>query len=405
VNIARPLFFFLTFVAVNSGLALTSTTVLPAGINSPSFRFGTIQGVDQKYTEDGTLMKLGDYKSVSFDAAQLSKFNPDAKKLIDALNHFGAQNLGDSFNLGVLKVDTSPQVNYFAPVFARGINAQWTLGVGVPIVNYKNKITFTQQFSNIDYYRQQFSGISPELDAALNTNLGEATNQTLIGKGYKPLGNRDETFVADIQLVSIYRFFEDPNQALTFQAQLALPTGPKYDTNDLAAVNIFGRTNVTNTLAYSRRLSSRWSAVPYVSYLLNIQDSVDMRVPENENDTLPDSSTQENVQRKIGNTSTVGGNLIYEYTDALSFGGGYEISDKDQDVYRGGRNQRYDLLAIDTAAKFQRLKAALSYSSVAAYFKKSAALPMILSYEVSDIIAGVNTERQLINELNVMLFF
>jgi hypothetical protein len=385
--------------------ALTSTTVLPAGINSPSFRMGNIQGIDQKYTEDGTLMRLGDSKSVAFDAPQLAKFNPDAKKLIDALNRFGSQRLGDNFNLGVLRVETSPQVKYFAPVYARGMTENWTLGFGLPIVNYTNKIHLSQQFSNIEYYRQQFSGLDPELDAALNTNLGEATNQTLAGKGYKKLSSRDETFLADVQLVSLYRLFETPDQAMTYQAQLGLPTGPQYNTDDLAAINIFGRTTLNNTVAYSRRLGTRFTAVPYLSYLMNIQDSVDMRVPTSESDTLPDQSTKENIQRQIGNSTTLGSSLLYDLSDALTFGVGYEMLQKDQDIYRGARNQRYDLLSKDTATKAQRARAEITYSTVKSYFKKAAMIPAVISLEVSDVIAGVNVERQLVQELNVMLFF
>jgi hypothetical protein len=405
MKLGRALLVFAGLQGAICAQALTSTTVLPTGIDSPSFRMGTIQGIDQKYVADGSLMKLGDYKSVAFDAPQLAKFSPDAKKLIDVLNRFGPQSLGDKFNLGVLRVDTSPQVKYFAPVYARGVTERWTLGLGMPIVNYTNKIRLSQQFSNIDYYRQQFSGLDPELDAALNTNLGQATNQTLIGKGYRPLVDRDETFLGDVQLVSLYRLYEDPNQALVYQSQLGLPTGPKYNTDDLAAINIFGRTTLNNTLAYSRKLGTRFTVVPYLAYLVNFQDSVDVRVPGSEDDALPDASTKENLQRKIGNTATLGGNLVYDASDALGLGVGYEMSEKDQDVYRGGRNQRYDLLALNTANKARRASLEITYSSVKSYFKKAAILPAMITYGVSDVIAGVNIERQLIQELNLMLFF
>ncbi|MBC7370142.1 MAG: hypothetical protein H7326_01165 [Bdellovibrionaceae bacterium] len=383
----------------------TSTTVLPEGVNSPSFRFGSIQGIDQKYTENGSLMKLGDFKSVSFDVTQLSKFNPDAKKLIDALNRFGSQRLGDSFNLGVLRIETAPAVKYFAPVYARGITSKWTLGLGVPVVNYTNRIQLSQQFSNIAYYRQQFSGIDPELDAALNTDLGQATNQTLTAKGYKALSSRDETFIGDVQVVSLYKFFEDTTQALNYQLQLSLPTGPQYNPDDLAAINIFGRTTVVNTLAYSKRMSSRWTAVPYVSYMINITDKVNMRVPTSETDTLPEETTKEILDRKIGNTSSIGGNIVYDFSEELAVAAGYEASDKDQDAYRGGRGQRYELLDLNTAAKYQKARAEVSYSSVKSYFSKQAMIPAIISYQISDIIAGINIERQLTQELNVMLFF
>ncbi len=385
--------------------ALTSTNVLPEGINSPSFRFGMIDGIGQKYTENGTLMNLGDYKSVIFDAPHLAKFNQDAKRLIDALNAFGGHNLGDNFNLGVLRIKTDPKVKYFAPVFARGLTGKWTLGLGLPVVTYENNISLSQQFSNIDYYRQQFQGLSPELDAALNTNLATATHQTLQQKGYKPLQNRSETFLGDVQVASVYKFFETPSQALIYQAQLSLPTGPAYDADDLAALNIFGRTNVANTLAFSQRLTTKFTLVPYLSYLLNIPDEVTARVPTNEDDTLPDASSKETVQRRIGDTTALGGNIFFEMNDSWTFGAGYEHFWKSEDSFEGSRHARYDLLSVNTAMKAQKVKAEISYSSVKSYFKKTALIPMIVSLEVSDVIAGMNVERQLVQELNLMMFF
>ena len=379
--------------------------MLPKGINSPSMRFGYIQGIDQKYTEDGELMKLGDYKSIVFDAATLAQFNSDAKKLVDALNKFGGYGLGDSFNLGVLRVGTEPTVNYFAPVFARGITEKWTLGVGIPVISYKNKISLAQQFSNIDYYRSQFSGINPELDSALNTNLAQATQDTLAGKGYKRLESKDESFIGDIQLVSMHRLYSDMDQALVYQAQVALPTGPQYDADDLAALNIFGRSSINNSLIYSRKISPAFTVVPYLSYLLNIPDRVDQRVPQNENDTLPDLASKETVDRAVGNTATVGSALYYAVNDGLAFGTAYEYANKARDSYSGNRTGVYRKLSDFTAMQSHKVKAEVSYSTVKAYFKKTFLLPMVVSFEISDVIAGVNVERQLAQELNLMLFF
>lgn len=397
-----------TFCGLMSSIcaqALMSTSTLPEGINSPSFRFGIIDGIGQKYTESGSLMNLGDYKSIVFDAKNLAKFNSDAKRLIDALNRFGGHALGDSFNLGVLRVDTMPRVQYSAPVFARGITNRWTVGVGVPIISYTNKISLSQEFSNIEYYRQQFSGLNPELDDALNTDLSKATNETLTGKGYKALNNRDETFVGDIQVVSMYKLYEKNEKVLTYQAQVNLPTGPKFDPDDLASLNVFGRTNITNSLAYSQYLIGRLSMVPYVSYLINIPDTVTARVPLNEDDTLPDANTKEDVTRTLGNIATVGGNLFYEITDSWMVGGGYDYSTKDADRYTGERGTRYDLLATNSASTAHRVKAEITYSSVKSYFKKTAVIPLMVSFQVSDTFSGVNIERQTAQEMNLMLFF
>ncbi|MBO9665818.1 MAG: hypothetical protein J7501_03290 [Bdellovibrio sp.] len=384
---------------------MLSTDVLPSGISSPSFRFGNVDGISQRYIDNGSLVKLGDYKSVNFDAEQLQKFNADAARLVSALNKFGAAGLGDKINLGVLKVDTDPTVKYFAPVFAHGVTKNWTVALGLPIVNYQNKISLSQQFSNIDYYRRQFSGLSAELDSALATDLGQATNDTLAAKGYKRIENHDETFVGDVQIVSRYRFMEDHKQAILYQAQLNLPTGPQYNPDDLAAINIFGRTNINNSLTYSYRATSRITLVPYISYIFNIPDQITERVPTNENDTLPDASAKEDIHRHIGNTASIGNSVFYDWNDALQFGLGYEYSNKDRDNYSGSGAGRYDLLGQHTAGSAHRVRGQVSYSTVSSYFRKQSVIPFVVSLEVSDIIAGVNVERQFAQELTLMMFF
>lgn len=398
-------FLFLVVLVVSSAQALVTTGTLPEGINSPSFRFGVVDKIGERYTAGGNLMSLGDIKSLVFDQATLKKMNGDAKKLIDALNSFGNQGLGDKFNFGVLRIHTEPQVKYFAPVYARGLTSKWTLGVGLPVVTYSNKISISQDYSNLEYYRQQLKGLSKELDDALNINLTKATNDTLAEKGYKPLDSRNETFLGDIQVASVYKFFENADQALVYQAMLSLPTGPQYNSDDLAAINIFGRTSLANTVAYSHKLTSRLTLLPYATYQVNFQDRITARVPTDEEDSLPDQNSKELVDRQLGNTRILAGNAFYELNDQWTLGAGYEHLAKNGDHYSGGRGRRYDLLSQNTDLSAQRVKGEVTYSSVKSYFKKTAVLPMMLSLEVSDVVAGYNVERQQLQEMNLMLFF
>ncbi|WP_413291255.1 transporter [Bdellovibrio sp. HCB337] len=404
-RISAVILAFYCFLGAQSASALLTTSTLPEGINSPSFRFGQIDKVSERYTQDGTLMRLGDIKSIVFDSATLTRMNPDAKKLIAALNSFGKHKLGDDFNFGVLRIHTLPQVRYFAPVYARGMTSKWTLALGLPVVSYKNKISISQDYSNLEYYREQFSGLSPELDEALNLDLEKATNETLQTKGYKAIADRDESFLGDVQVASIYKFFETPNQSLIYQAMISLPTGPGYDPDDLAALNIFGRTSLTSTVAYSQSLSSRWSVVPYASYMLYREDSVVARVPLDEDDSLPDIASKQSVRRQIGSANILGSNAFYEINDRWIAGVGYERLHKDGDRYSGDRGSRYDLLSKNTQAKANRMKAEVTYSSVKSYLNKASLIPMMVSLEISDVVAGVNVERQLSQELNLMLFF
>jgi hypothetical protein len=386
-------------------LALLSTSTLPEGRYSPSIRYGVISNIGEKYTENGTLMNLGELKSVVFDSKTLKNFDSDAQKLVDALNSFGQNQMGNQFEMGVLRIRTAPEVKYTAPIFAHGFTDKWTLGLGVPTVSYRNVISLSHENSNLDYYRKQYSGLSSELDRALRTDLVQETHQTLQAKGYKPLTNRDETFMGDIQVVSIYKFRETPNSTMVYQASLSLPTGPKYDADDLSALNIFGRTSLNNTLGYSYSLNSRWTVLPFASYLYNLRDQVTARVPQSSDDTLPGEESKESVSREIGNTATVGSNLFYEITDSWQVGVGYDFATKAADKYTGSENSRYDLLATNSDSQAQHMKLEVTYSSVQSYFDKKALIPLMVSFEVSDVVAGVNIERQLAQEFNFMMFF
>jgi hypothetical protein len=101
----------------------------------------------------------------------------------------------------------------------------------------------------------------------------------------------------------------------------------------------------------------------------------------------------------------VGGNVLADINDQFTIGTGYEYSKKDRDRYKGPGDKRYDLLSVDTQANTQKVRGHVSYSTVKSYFKKSSTVPMVVAFEVTDTIAGMNAERQLIQEMNFMLFF
>lgn len=397
---------FFVFFWREGASALLTTSTLPKGIQSPSFRFGLVNNVGEKYVEDGRLMNLGDVKSVEFDSATLVKMNAKAQKLLEALNSFGDHHLGDKFNFGVLRFHTTPQVRYFAPIFARGMSDEWTLALALPLITYQNKISITHDHSNLEYYRRQFSGLSQELDEALNTDLAQATNEILRKKGYRPLSDRDESFLGDTQVAAVYKILEATESALIYQAVVGLPTGPAYSPEDLGALNIFGRTSWQSTLAYSRRWgTSGWSWMPYFSCLLYLPDEVQARVPAGEDDVLPEPTSQEKVHRHLAPTLGFGSNFFYEFKDRWIAGAAYELTQKGADSFGGNQRGRYDLLARNTASRAARVKAELTYTSVKSYLNKNALLPLMLSLEVSDTIAGMNVERQLVQEVNLMLFF
>ena len=352
------------------------------------------------------MVSLTDVNAIEFDAKTLSKFNSQAQNLITSLNRFGAFKMGDALNLGTLEIHSSPQIQYTAPILAKGMTSRWTLALGLPVVHYKNEVQLSQSFSNINYYRQEFSGLSKELDNALETNLGESTQQVLQDKGYRRLEDRDSQFLGDVQLVSLYKLYDRADWTLILQSTLTLPTGPAYDPDDLLALNnTFHKTSLENAIALAKWVTPSWKLIPYVSLKYTLPEKINARVPEDEDDILPNQDTTENVTRKDGMAYELGLQNAIDVTDSFQISLDYRIGTKDTDRFSGDRNSRYDLLEKDTLTRWQKTCLEFTYSTVKSYFRSSSSIPFIASINFFDTIAGANTERRFGQEISFTLFF
>lgn len=377
--------------------------VLPAGVRMTEGRYGVISGLDQTWKNDGKLYDLGETRSVTFDAATLARVNDRARDLVHALDQFGSHDLGHTLQLGTLNVSTTPEINYYAPVIAYGVTDRLTIGVGLPVIHYTNTISLSASASNLDFYRQQLGGASRALDGVLNMDLVAETQRVLAEKQYRPLTNRDTTFLGDVQIAMLYRLPDFGDWALMHQLTLTLPTGPKDDPNDLMALNSFGRTSIEAVLIAARALKPRVTFLPYVSLLVPIPDRTSRRVPTNDYDTLPDPDTTEDLGRWTAPTLAFGSELRWEVIDRWSLKTGLEVAGKGQDRYYG--SGRTDLLEKDTDSSVVRARGGLTYSTVEDYKLKKASLPSRLALEVTDTVVGRNIERQLRTDLTAMLFF
>lgn len=392
-----------------SALALDSASVLPVGVRSPAIRTGTVGGIGEKYTSGGFLQTLSDYHSIVFDARTLKQVHPDAQRLVSVLNQFGHQNLGDALNLGVLRIETSPEVRYYAPILAYGLTPKWTVAVGLPVISYRNSFSLSQYGSNVAAIQAQIgANVDRELNQAfaqLNTSLVTSAENVLAEKGFKPLRRRDQTIYGDVQLAGIYQFLNTPKWAAAAKTLVNLPTGPADDPDDLADLNIFGETAVEEILIINYQLTSSLQLATRMSYRFTVPDRVVLRVPESEGDTLPSAETKERLSRDRGDSAFFGNSFRYKLLDRVSAGAGYEVMTRGKDRYSGTRGANYALLARGTDGGSMRFRTGAEYSSTDAYSAGRALLPMILSYEFSDTVAGRNVERQTIHELWLTLFF
>lgn len=397
--------FWLCALSQSAGAVNTST--LPKGIRSPSLRVGYISGLGDYFSEDGSLYALGDLRSVRVNAEFLQNSSVEARNLVNALNSISGQNLGSQVDLGTVLIDTKPEVKYYALTFGYGITNRWTVGGGVPVINYTNDISVAATRGNRDAYAALFPGISAELDAAWSIDLVKETHKTIAQKGYKPLSNRNENFLGDAQLASMYHF---ENQFLggevMHRAILNLPTGPAYDPDDLMAPNQFGRTFIENSLSYSHPTPlKRVDVGTSLAYSQPLPDQVNVRVPKDERDSIPDASQKDKVDRQMGMSFSALVDATWKMTDTWAVMGGYQWWTKSEDKFSGNRGLRYDLLSDETEAASQSVIFGLSADTVAGYLRTQTGIPMIASISHSMTVAGVNTERKDQTELTLMLFF
>lgn len=392
-----------TLLLILGGFTASAQT-LPAGIYSPSFRWGQYQGLGQLYDSTGRLQNLGDTKSITFNAQTLSQVSAQAAALVAALNGIGSYELGNKLSLGTLKVDTKPEVQYFAPILAYGITNTWTLGIGFPIMTYHNDVQLTVEKSNIEAYRPLFAGaISNQLDSALqNTDLIAEVQKVLTARGYKPISSRADSYLGDVQIASLHLLNKSARTLLQYKATLGLPTGPEDDPDDLIALNRTHRTSLENLLyfEYLMRPSLKWE--PSVAATIYMPDQVRRRVPKDSSDLLPDQVST--VNRQLGTEFSLINDIEWSLTRNWSVLPGVELYEKFQDSFTNADGTAaYFNQNTDSQATRWRFK--LAYSSVQTYMQKESWIPVMANLTISDTIQGRNVEKRLQTELNLLLFF
>ena len=402
-----------SFLLVTSmaSYALDSTDVLPKGVNSPSLRFGYVDGLDTQYSSTGKLESLHDRMSIEFDTKQLIKVKQDSARLIQTLNSFGLGQYGNDLHLGILHIDSKPKLQYAAAVHGWGISDKWTMGVGFPVLHYQNEISISHEGSNADQFRREFYGIHRDLDDGLvkvenaSRNVITEFNSSMTEKGYKPLASKNETLFGDVQVASMYQLYRNRSIALTYKAQLTLPTGKPADPDDLASLDLFGRTSLENTLLSSFKIARNWSFNAKSGLTYFFQDSVTKRVPLNSSEQLVGPEGRENVTRQLGSSYLLGSSINWDMTSRWGVGVGYEYKQKQADSYSGSRNRAYSILAENSDSNSQLSRFGVTYSTVKAYLAKVVQIPFLVNFEISDTFSGKNVQRQLTSELSMVMFY
>ena len=403
--------------------ALEDISLLPKGVRALMYRQGVISEIGNKYSSNYQLGSIQYRMSRRIDAKMIQQINEEFVELVKIMNNeFPDYNLGDKVYLGDLILDGDPRIDFKAPILAYGVTNSYTLAVAVPIVDFQAKISarHTGQYnieqikaampSTYSSYRGDSYNFSARLEDAYrqlqdSANLTAKVSELCRDKNLKCLGEERESSIGDIQLVNRFLLYEDPKWAFMYRAHINLPTGPEDDPNNLLDLPVFHRTFIDHAFV-SRYTYKDFKFHNALAYVMQVPDRVNKRVPESENDILPDEDRTENLQRKIGDSLKYEFNSFYQINPDLSLGAGFTKEWKSKDSYRGSYEDRnYSLLSRNTSVESLKFQGTLSYSTVDRFLRKKFPIPLSLSYSYSDLVSGKNVERQLTHELNLAVMF
>ncbi len=397
---------FSGFVCAASGF--NAPDVLPGGRRMVSMRQGWVSQIEQKFSSEGQLQSLSQLSRINFDYERLSGIRPEITELRDVLNSFGNFGIGNDIHLGRIDINLKPEVSYSVPTVAFGVTDALTIGLGIPIISYKNRVRLDRVEGNVNQLKEIYGGVNAELDGALkelDVDIVGEFKSYLRERGYKEVRSQNKSYMGDIQVAALYAFPWGKDTINLSTTTINLPTGPADDPDDILDLGIFGETYVEQELLASVQVIPSYFIRTGASYRLTLPDETIARVPLNEEDELPDVSQKENLSRDLGDTIRVFSSIHHKFLKFFEWGFGYEYIGRSQDSYSGERGSRYDLLAADTESSRHMMKFGISFNTIDYYLETKSLLPMFLELRVSDIFRGTNINRQLTQELILQIYF
>jgi hypothetical protein len=129
------------------------------------------------------------------------------------------------------------------------------------------------------------------------------------------------------------------------------------------------------------------------------------RVRDSTEDLIPDASTEELVDMRLGDKlwGVLGARL--QLTRALSVDCGYEAYWKGQDIYQGSRDKDYTYLSNDTASYTETLQVGAAFSTIPAFFASSFPIPLDASVNYYWVPRGTNTLQTSFATAELAMYF
>jgi hypothetical protein len=393
---------------------LENAMTLPGGVRNPRFRLITF-AVEDKFNGLGISQPLAQRlnKTVTWgDLITAQKTDADKASIQGVLEDPGSgisdSSLSGSPGATTGEVNTAAQI--MVPVFAIGLTDNITAAVALPIV--KVDISAATGFDKSED-GQKF------IDAACATNpekcndaankLNDAIGQKLANNGYLPVQSETINSIGDARLVTKYRAYKDDLQSLVVKAELTAPTGTPPNVDKAVDVPTGdGQWDAGMGLSYDRSLMQdlRWNA--YGSYVAQLSDEIERRLPNGPGDTI--SSLKETLNRDLGDIIQTGTSMNYTFPGAgLTVGAGYSFQYVTSTRYQDGKLASAETYQwLEDEMPLQALHAATfaaNFSTVEWFKSKRFVLPFQANLVWSLPLEGRNVTNNSTVAGELVLFF
>lgn len=408
--VSKILFFIL--IAGIAHAELESTSVLPKGIWSPKFIYGFYTGLTDRYNSSGKVEGVTDPYHIDLSPQKLKGFSPEIAKLVSALNSLSPKDkMGDKLSLGTLDMVAKPSVNYFVPTLSYGLGDKLSVGIGVPIISFRNEVDIVAGgTSNVKEISDHVKNFHPDLDAGLAQALESAkfapqlVKNYIESQGYKPIRTVEYRAMGDIQLSGQYLYHTSDAVSLAVRPYVVLPTGKKDDPDDLVDQATGGETALGLYSIHDFTPISRVTLGTSAGYQAELPDTASVRVPD-EAQFLPGPDRKEDVSRKLGDSTFVEGNIRIVPISEIELGAFYSYSQKESDSYSGSKGRNYGALAKDSNSVIHRISGRVEFSTIDLFKKKAFDIPFLFGYVYANNVAAVNAPTSVTHQLYLRMFF
>ena len=376
--------------------------ILPKGIHRVELQNKYWFPMTQGYDKDGERKDLSAPFNIALDGSVLPPL---------AILEAAAGMPSGSATLGVTDIDLSMQYYDMILFYQYGLTDRVTIGAEIPYYwqwTDLKRATVNTQGATV--------GLNPGTQGPplLPTSAGGVANDSLAMEllqgsleqlGYKRLEDWSDSGLGDIVAGLRYQYLDQAPFQLAVTTGVTLPTGEVDDPDNLldiefgeGAWNFFVNTNNDYSPTSDLTLNG---TLRYYYYFTSSQTR---RIPEGNGSMI--SARKESVDVQLGDQFEVELTATYDMTEAWSFEAMYRYAYRDDDSVDGDLpGFDYSLMEHDTFKEEQVGRVGLSYSTLPAFKRGEASLPLTAALEYRDRFAGRNALVSRYIRLNIVLFF